>query len=153
MGIFKRSGQSLIEMVCAILIIVPVFFCLIDLYFLVMGYWYSASDCRQAARAASQGPPSAVVAGEPENRALRVLNTDIAENNPTIHLDQYTVTESITSLPDPTVGGAVIGTVTVAITVSITPPFILKYVLSDNKFINNISETCPYTWVQQGHAQ
>ena len=145
----KSNGQSMVGMAAAILIIVPVFFGLIDLYFIITSYWASESVCHLATRSASQGPPDAITPDAPKNRALQIITASPSINNSSAQWEQYDVSEQITELPDPVVGGSVTGSVTVQITVSIKPPYILRYFLPGNKLTANVSDSLPYTWVQK----
>ncbi len=140
------TGQSLVEMVCAIALIVPLLLLLIDGYFILLGYWLCTSNCRLAARAAAQGPPSAIERGAPQQRALASLHTSFAQAGKMIQLASINVSESIKSLPDRVGGGPVNGTVSVDVTLDVAPPFLLKIFSPEHKFTIHASNTCPYTW-------
>src|SRR5271163_1996838 len=146
----KSTGHSLVEMICAMVIVIPIFLICIDLYFVIMGYWWTMSSCRMAARAAAQGPPNAVLRDSPKQRALEFLNSSGDVDKSMIHLVGCDVIDSVQSMPDPTYGGAVNGTVSVDITVDVTPPFLLKMVAPGQKFTICASQSCPYTWVMNG---
>jgi hypothetical protein len=143
-----KSGSSFIELVGMGVIIVPIFLALIDLYFVIVGYWWTMGHCREAARAAAQGPPNAVLRDGPKQRAMQYLNVSSSDSNTTIHLTSCSVTEKIVSLPDPTYGGAVNGTVTVSVQVEVVPPFLLKMGVPGQKFVVNTNQSSPFTWVQ-----
>jgi hypothetical protein len=149
----KQKGYSLVEMVAAAALLVPIFLALIDLYFLIMGYWWTISHCRAAARAAAQGPPNVLAREEPRRRAMEYLNVSGADGSPTLKLIECEVTEQVRSVADPTTGGAVNGTVTVEIQVEVTPPFLLKLGVPGQKFIVNASQTSPYTYVQRAKPE
>jgi hypothetical protein len=149
-GIFRQGGGgSLIEMMSALIIVIPAFLCLIDLYFVIMGYWWSTSACTLAARAAAQGPPNALIRKGPEMRAKQALEGSAPDPNSPIHLVDYTVSETVKRLPDSVVGGAVSGSVTVDINTVITPPFVLRFAVPQQKFAVHASHTCPYTYVRR----
>ncbi len=144
----KDTAHSLIEMLCAMVLFIPAFLCLIDLYFIIMGYWWSTSACTSAARAASQGPPNALIRKAPELRVKQALDGSSRDPNSPIHLVDWKVSESIKRLPDASVGGAVTGSVTVDIDTEVTPPFVLKFALPQQKFAVHATHTCPYTYTQ-----
>jgi len=149
----RKNGYSLVEMVSVSVLIVPLFLALIDLYFVIMGYWWTVAHCRAAARAAAQGPPNALSQGEPKRRALEYLNVSGADGNSTLHLTDCQVTDSLRSVPDLTAGGAVSGTVTVNVTVEVVPPFLLKLGVPGQKFVVNTTQASPYTYVVQAKPQ
>jgi len=134
-------------MIAMAVVIVPLFLALIDLYFVILGYWWTVSHCRAAARAAAQGPPTALAQDEPKRRALEYMNVSGADGSPTLKLTSCEVTDSLRSVPDPTTGGAVSGTVTVNVTVEVVPPFLLKMGVPGQKFVVNASQSSPYTYV------
>ncbi len=152
MRIKKAPGHSLVELICTMVMVIPIFLACIDLYFVVMGYWWTMSNCRLAARAAAQGPPNAVLRDSPRQRTLEFLNSCGGIDTSMIHLVSCDVIDSLTSIPDSTYGGAVNGTVSVDMTVDVTPPFLLKLVAPGQKFTINASQTCPYTWVLNGRS-
>jgi hypothetical protein len=143
----SKRGSSLIEMSCALTLIIPAFLLLIDLYFLIMGYWWTASLCNTAARTASQGPPNALMPKSADIRVKEVLNSGTESTNTTARIVNYEVTERITRLPLPRFGGAVSGCVTVDVDSAVSPPFCLKYLLPDRRIILHMSKSCPYTYV------
>jgi hypothetical protein len=136
-------------MIAMSVVIVPLFLALIDLYFVIMGYWWTVSHCRAAARAAAQGPPNAIARDEPKRRALEYLNVSGADGNSTLKLTSCEVTDSLRSIADPTTGGAVSGTVTVNVIVEVVPPFLLKLGVPGQKFVVNATQSSPYTYVQR----
>jgi hypothetical protein len=138
-------------MIAMAVVIVPLFLALIDVYFVIMGYWWTVSHCRAAARAAAQGPPNAIAHDEPKRRALEYLNVSGADGNSTLHLTSCEVTDSLRSVSDPTTGGAVSGSVTVNVQVEVVPPFLLKLGVPGQKFVVNASQTSPYTNVQRAN--
>jgi hypothetical protein len=140
-------------MTCALIVIIPAFLLLIDLYFLIMGYWFTASLCTTASRAAAQGPPNAMLTKSADIRVRQVIEDGFKSNNSTVHLDNYEVTEHITRLPTATSGGAVSGCVTVDLDASLRPPFCLKFVLPQNQISLHITHTSPYTYVQPALAK
>jgi hypothetical protein len=143
----RQKGYSLVEMIAMAIVIVPLFLALIDLYFVILGYWWTVSHCRAAARAAAQGPPNALARDEPLRRALLYMNVSGADGNSTLRLTDCNVTDSLRSIPDLTTGGAVSGTVTVNVTVEVIPPFLLKMGVPGQKFVVNSSQSSPYTYV------
>lgn len=144
----RKTGHSFVELMGMGVVAVPILLTLIDLYFLIIGYWWTMNHCQLAARAAAQGSPSAVILNGPKNRAAQYLNVSGADSNSTIQLTDYSVEENIVSLPDPATGGAVNGTVTVLVEAEVTPPFLLKMAVPGQKFVVRTSQTCQFTCMQ-----
>jgi len=128
---------------------IPILLALIDLYFVILGYWWTISNCKLAARAASQGPPNMLLKDSATNRAKNVLSSNVGTSGATVHIVSCDVTEKVKGLPDSIIGGPVAGTVTVNIQVEVVPPFMLKLTVPGQKFVVDSSQTCPYTWILQ----
>jgi hypothetical protein len=137
-------------MASAIVVIIPIFLACIDLYFVIMGYWWTTATCRMAARAAAQGPPSIVLRESPQKRANNFLESNANIDKKIIHVITCTATDTVKTLPDPEFGGAVTGTVSVHLVVDVTPPFLLRFTVPSQKFTVDSTQTCPYTWVMNG---
>lgn len=131
----RARGQSLVELCAGLIVGVPLILAGIDMGFIALGASINDSVCRDAARAAASGPPSAqstaanrkVSPGQtPYQRVLSVIRKHSPTNLPLKVLDKAEIVESVRDLPSATTGGAVDGDIAVKTTVSITPPFILR---------------------------
>ena len=128
---------------------IPVLLALIDLYFVILGYWWTISYCKLAARAASQGPPNILLKDSATKRARNVLSENVGTSGATVHIVSCDVAEKISALPDAIIGGPVNGSVTVTVQVEVIPPFMLKLTVPGQKFVVDSTQTCPYTWILQ----
>lgn len=127
-------------------ILIPIVLILIDIGTIVIGVTMNDSVCREAARAASIGPPNGVTPGEPKRRAELVVAKHIGAGavkmTPTV-----TVTENVTSLPNAQYGGPVDGEVTIETTCNVFPPFLVSVVVGPGGVQFRARQTFPYTWI------
>ncbi len=149
----RISGQSTVELVCGLLILVPLVLVLFDLAVIVIGVQINDQTCRQAARAAASGDPVTA-----EQRAAAVVAR--ANQQGSSMLSNFTLTDLIfnpsTVIEDAAAlepyGGTVAGTVTVDTTVDIKP-FIVPYVYSGGAALKfRSSQTFPFTHVVRNTA-
>lgn len=141
-------GASIIELAAGLMIIVPVVLFCIDVATLFMGAQLNASACREAARAASNGPPSAVVAGEPQRRAETVVRRVFKTGGAVRLQPDIQCTETVRQLPDPNFGGPALGEVTVQTKVHVYPPFLISTVVGPGGVTLTSEHTFPITWAK-----
>ncbi len=146
----RLSGQSLVELAAGVMVIIPVVLVLIDLTTIVLGVNMNNGICRDAARAASSGPPDKIQAGQPKQRAEAVVRKT-AKPGGAVRVDNNVVITETVREPVPTqpFGGPVDGEVTVQTTVHIYPPFIVSAVVGSGGMDFTTSQTFPYTWVME----
>lgn len=145
----RRKGQSTVELVCGLFILIPLVLVLFDLAVIVIGVQVNDQTCRQAARAAASGDP-----GSAQQRAQAVVAR--ANQQGSSMLSNYTLTLPLTFNPANVAtqaanlvpyGGTVSGTVTVETTVDIRP-FLVPYVYSGGAPLTfRSSQTFPFTYV------
>jgi hypothetical protein len=136
------------EMAAGLIVVIPVVLLIIDCATLYLGASMNDTICRDAARAASLGPPDSISPGEPKRRAEGVVRK-ANKTAGAIRLDpDVTVTEDIKQVPDAQYGGPVKGTVTVDTTVHVFPPFLLLAFLNatDKGIDFTTNQTYAYTW-------
>jgi hypothetical protein len=145
----SRNGkaQSIIELVVGLIFIVPILLFLVDIGTIIIGVNVNDNVCREAARAASIGPPSAITSGEPKRRAELVVAKHIANGavkmKPTV-----TVTEAFNSaLPQAPFGGPIDGEVTIETQCDVHPPFLISTVVGPGGINFKARNTFPYTWI------
>ncbi|MBX9671074.1 MAG: hypothetical protein K2X93_26025 [Candidatus Obscuribacterales bacterium] len=153
-GLLRKSGQSTVELVCGLLILVPLVLVLFDLAVIVIGVQINDQTCRQAARAAASGDPATA-----EQRATAVVAR--ANQQGSSMLSNFTLSLPLTFNPSTVIadaaalvpyGGTVAGTVTVETTVDIRP-FIVPYVYSGGAPLKfRSSQTFPFTHVVRNTA-
>lgn len=146
------QGSSLIELAAGLLVVIPLLLYGIDAATLYMGSSMNADYCREACRAAANGPPDMYCANPdytPKKRAIRVLKN---RDNPKSIIRVSTmpvVNEQIFDpRPQAPFGGPVNGVVSVKTAVRIYPPFTLPGFPA--KLILETQQTYPYTWVMPG---
>lgn len=139
----NRRGQSIVELVAGVILIVPVVLLLIDLAALVLGVTSNDNLCREAARVASAGDPD-----QANQRAQQV----VAQANATKGgiIAQYVLDRAqanvIGTRPDGTTGGVVQGNVEVETTVVVAPPFLLNAVNNRQAFQFKTHQAFPITF-------
>lgn len=150
----KSSGQSTVELVCGLFVLVPLVLVLFDLAVIVIGVQVNDQTCRQAARAAASGDPVSAM-----QRAQAVVAR--ANQQGSSMLSNFTLITPLTFVPDDVLeeteklvpyGGTVSGTVTVQTEVDIHP-FIVPYVYSGGAPLKfRSSQTFPFTHVVKNTA-
>jgi Flp pilus assembly protein TadG len=156
MSVRRDFGQSTVEILCGFVIFVPLILLAIDLVTVYSGYSLNSRVCRDAARAASSGPPNALAAGSPKQRADGVIRdvyneVTVKKYNVlgTVHLHpDCVVTDQLTApIPDSSLGGPIDGQVTVETTVDVIPPFLIKEFVGPKGISLTASQTFPYTYI------
>lgn len=147
MRLRRKNAQSFIELLAGLAILVPIVLILIDIGTICIGVTMNDSVCREAARAASIGPPNGITSGEPKRRAELVVAKHIGAGavkmDPTV-----TCTENMTgALPAAPYGGPVDGEVTVETTCNVFPPFLVSVVVGAGGIQFRARQTFPYTWI------
>jgi Flp pilus assembly protein TadG len=141
------TGSSMLELVCGLMIMVPLILLVIDLAFMYEGASQNKTICREAARAAASGPPNAVSPGTPQKRADAVAQPYQHTTGPFRFATNCVVKENVLQpLPEAPYGGPVAGEVTVETTVHVSPPFIVRLICESKDIRFVASETFPYTY-------
>jgi hypothetical protein len=152
----RCSAQSIIELVVALIVAVPILLCLIDLGIIAMGASANDSVCREAANAAASGPPSTTNAPSTNqlsagksgfDLAVSVIKVHQPTNVPAKVSDTPAVTETLVDVPPPDQGGAVDGEISVTTTVVITPPFLVGAYFGKAGVSLTSNHTVPFTYV------
>lgn len=145
----RKYGQSSVELVAGLFILVPIVLVLFDLAVIVIGVQVNDQTCRQAARAAASGAPDTA-----EQRAEAIVTR--ANSQGSSMLSNFTLIKPLIFNPTDVIqqaddldpyGGTVTGTVTVQTEVQVTP-FIVPYVYSGGApLVFRSSQTFPFTYV------
>lgn len=148
----RRPGQSMVELVCGLFILIPLVLVLFDLAVIVIAVQVNDQTCRQAARAAASGDPNSANA-----RAQAVVAR--ANQQGSSMMSNYTLSALVfnpASLPAQATalqysnggfGGTLTGTVSVDTTVDVKP-FIVPYVYSGGAPLTfRSSQTYPFSYV------
>ncbi len=152
----KKKGQSLAELGAGMMVFVPVILLLIDCAVIMIGVSTNEALCRDAARAASSGPPGAMSSGNhtvgssglPYKRALAVVK-DIYNLGGMVKVKETLLVNEELHEPLPQVpqGGPVIGQVTVETTIDVFPPFLIKIFAENGTYQFKNTQSYPYTYV------
>ena len=155
---YRRKGLQFVELTAGLFVIVIIVLAFMDMSTLLTAGALNCSLARDAARAASTGPPGALVIGAnrkvdptqpPYQRATAAIlkskpNSDSFELASEIQVVE-TVENPIPSLP---YGGPVSGNVSVATTILVHPRFILP-IVHVGTIPLTATESFPYTWVMK----
>lgn len=149
----KRSvGHSLVEALCMICLLVPLFLCTLDACIFVVALNMNDAVCRNAARAASMGFPNALRKGEPKRNALAAISKSDKGNQYFQLLPEILVSESIRQpLPYPPFGGPINGEVTVVTTAKVFLP-VFGTVLRQGPVEMKARKTFAYSFVLPAEA-
>ncbi|HEY9711973.1 MAG TPA: hypothetical protein V6C72_00810 [Chroococcales cyanobacterium] len=150
----KGRGQSIVELCVGIIVLIPIVLVVFDLAVIVIGVQINDSTCREAARIAASGQPTAVDANQ---RAQAVI--DRANNRSKGMLSNFKlVSVTLNNINGAQLaqaqqyGGAVSGTVTVQTQVQIRP-FVVSYVYNGSgPMVFGAKQTFPFTYVYQNTA-
>lgn len=144
----RYRGQSTVELVCGLFVLIPLVLILFDLAVIVIGVQVNDQTCRQAARAAASGDPATA-----DQRAQAVVTRANQQGSsmlsnfflrPLIFNPSSVVADAGALVP---YGGTVSGTVTVQTRVDILP-FIVPHVYSHGQPLQFVSsQTFPFTHV------
>jgi hypothetical protein len=154
----RDKGQQFVELTAGLFVIVIIVLAFMDMGTLLTAAAINSSLARDAARAASTGPPGELAIGnnrkvdpsqQPYQRAAAAImkakpNSDSFELASEIKVRE-TVDNPIPSLP---YGGPIAGSVCVATTILVHPRFILPIVRIETIPLTS-TETFPYTWVMK----
>jgi hypothetical protein len=142
----KRRGQSLVELVCGLLVLIPIILVLFDLAVIVLGVQLNDSTCREAARVASLGDPLTA-----STRAQAVI--DRANASGSSMLSNFKLVKCVSTVTAADIaalgafGGPISGSVTVDTEVDIRP-FVVAVVWNGGAPLTFRSEqTFPFTFV------
>jgi hypothetical protein len=156
-----RNGQGIVELVTALVCLVPVGLVLIDLGVVAIGAGINDAACRDAARAAASGAPSELTLADnrtigpdksPYQRAQSVIKKIYATNVPAKIRQNIEAIETIKDVPAIEAGGAVDGEVSVKTTIDVYPPFIVGKVVGDGGIALSAKHIVPITYVMPAAA-
>lgn len=152
----NKKGQSLVELAAGLLVFVPIILLLIDCGVIMLGVSTNEAACRDAARAAAEGPPALLSSGSrtvssgqlPYKRAQRVVK-DVYAAAGLIKIDEtLNIKEDIKApLPVAPSGGAVIGEVSVETTADVMPPFLIRVFAENGTYQFKSTQRFPYTYI------
>lgn len=143
------------ELAATLIVVIPMFLVLMDLVILAIGATLNDSVCRDAARAASAGPPanhSAVMnqvlapSTAPYQRAVAVVKNLYCTSIPAKVRDNPDVIETLNDVPPDPAGGAVQGEILVRTTVDVYPLFLVRAIAPCGVTFS-ACHTVPYTYV------
>ncbi|MGD9681530.1 MAG: hypothetical protein AB7W16_10125 [Candidatus Obscuribacterales bacterium] len=147
----RKKGQSTVELVVGLLVLVPLVLVLFDLAVIVLGVQVNDQTCRQAARAAASGDPNSAL-----QRAQAIIDRANKQQKANSIVNKFTLdnlTFNPTSIPSDATnlaanfGGTVSGTVTVETVVDIYP-FVVPLVYTGGSALQfRASQTYPITFV------
>lgn len=152
----SRRGQSLAELAAGLMVFVPIILLLADCAVIVIGVAQNDTACRDAARAASSGPPGQMLAGtrdlgagqEPYRRAKSVIK-DVYSLGGLIKISEtMAVKETVKNpIPEAPHGGPILGEVSVQTTAEISPPFLIGAIVHSGSIQFKNTRRFPYTYV------
>lgn len=157
----SKTGQGIVELVTALVCLVPVGLVLIDLGVVAIGAGINDAACRDAARAAASGAPSDLTLADnrtigpdksPYQRAQSVIKKIYATNVPAKIRQNIEAIETIKDVPALEAGGAVDGEVSVKTTIDVYPPFIVGKVVGDGGIALSAKHIVPITYVMPAAA-
>jgi hypothetical protein len=157
----SKTGQGIVELVTALVCLVPVGLVLIDLGVVAIGAGINDAACRDAARAAASGAPSELTLADnrtigpdksPYQRAQSVIKKIYATNVPAKIRQNIEAIETIKDIPAVDAGGAVDGEVSVKTTIDVYPPFIVGKVVGDGGIALSAKHIVPITYVMPATA-
>jgi hypothetical protein len=152
----RGSGQSVVELVVALVVCIPILLCIVDLGFIAMGAAANDSVCREASEAAASGPPSTNQAPSQRqlsvgqsgyDRAVSVIKVHQPTNVPAKVSERPVVGEVLIDVPPEDQGGPIDGEVSVTTTVVITPPFLVGVFFGKNGVSLSSKHIAPITYV------
>lgn len=153
----RKTGQSLVELAAGLMVFVPIVLLLIDCSVIMIGVSTNEAICRDAARAASAGPPATMASAgshsagpgtAPYQRAQAVVRNVYAVGGLLKISETMAINESLQDpLPQAPQGGAIVGTVTVQTTAEISPPFLIRVFVENGVYQFQNSQSYPYTYV------
>ena len=143
----SQTGQALLESMVVISGMIALVLVVIDAGIFFCGMQASYQSCVTACRAASIGPPGAMLAGEPKRSAELALASIATSDGPVRVLPTCIVTEVVrTPLPVAPFGGAVDGDVSVTASVDVSLPLTCN-LLRRGPITISRTQTFPYSWV------
>jgi len=142
----RRRGQSLVELCCGVMVLVPIVLVLFDLTVIVLGVQLNDSTCREAARVASLGDPTtcSIRAQAVINRA-NTSGSSMLSNFVLVQCASTVTAADITAMQP--YGGPISGTVSVITEVDIRP-FVVHIVYQGTSPLKfRSAQTYPFTYV------
>lgn len=152
----NRRGQSLAELAAGLMVFVPIILLLCDCAVIVIGVAQNDTACRDAARAASSGPPGAMLPGTrtvtsgqaPYRRAKSVIKEIYALGGLIKISETMAIKETVRApLPEAPHGGPILGEVSVQTTAEVSPPFLIGAIVQSGSLQFKNTQKYPYTYV------
>lgn len=134
----RPSGQSTVELIAGVIVIIPIILCLVDLSIIAQSSFKNDSICREACRAAAAGDPK---------DCQKNAEQEISKYNTAGGFTRFSLAGSPTTqnLELPASGhGLVRGTVSVKTSASVHAPFIIGF-FSPN-FTLQTEQSFPFTY-------
>jgi len=147
----RNANGSLIELMAALIVIIPIVLCLFDIGVMVITAMVNDSTCRSVARLASAGEPTDV-----QQRVEAALKRAEVHNAVLTNLrlvEGYPRNDDQVVMAKGAVTGPVNGKVTVRIAVDVHPPFLIKHVMQQQTITMHSEQTFPYTYVRKGSSE
>ena len=151
----RRQGQSIIEMIVGVIVLIPICLVLFDLAVIVLGVQLNDATCRDAARAAASGDPSNATA-----RATAIVSRANARSHGQIVANFAMVggaNVNIVSQPTPhqeqttglwvNPGGPITGTATVTTKCEVRPFVVYMVYTGQTPLIFQSRQTFPISYV------
>lgn len=140
---YRLNGQSTIEMIAGVIVIMPVILFLFDLAVVLLSVQVNDAACRDAARAAAAGPPSQLT-----DRANTIVNNFYKSGGyiSKIEVIPNGTQANITATPDPVYGGPYTGTAQVTTKMTINVPVTVKGILPTQVQLNAV-HSMPITYI------
>jgi hypothetical protein len=150
------KGQGIVELAAGLMVFIPIILLLIDCSIIMIGVSTNEAACRDAARAASSGPPASMSSGAhavaaaaaPYARAKSIVKNVYAAGGLIKISETMTIKEVLQDpLPQAPAGGPLIGNVTVETTAEIYPPFLIRVFVDHGSYQFKNTQSYPYTYV------
>ncbi len=141
----RELGASSVELVCGLLLLVPVSLVLMDLGFVMLSVFANDSLCREACRAASATDP------KDAKKVAEQLVTRANAGGSTLSVYKLVgdPTTSAMKVPNAEQGGLVEGSVTLKTGVDVKPMFLVGALYGGKPIEFVTQQTFPYTFVLQ----
>lgn len=153
----RQQGQSLVELAAGLMIFVPIILLLADCAIISIGVATNDAACRDAARAASSGPPGLMLSGAnrtvaagqaPYKRAQSVIK-DVYNVGGLVKIESaVSIKETVVDpLPEAPRGGPIRGEVSVETTAQVAPPFLVGAIVGHGTIEFKNTQKYPYTYI------
>lgn len=154
----RRCGQSLVELGVGLMVLIPILLAMLNCLFIAIGASLNEFVCRDAARAAASGPPSAmrvgsnrtVRTGAPKERVVAVINKVYYSGLPMKVRENATIVETVRDVPPQSEGGAIDGEVSVSTTIDIYVPVQVQGL--DSHVVLKSKHIVPITYMRRAES-